>query len=251
MIEIDLSGKTAAIVGGTSGIGRASALLLAEAGARVVTLSRRDEAPKLDCKLEIAERISHRRLDITDSEQTSDTFAELASTKGLDISVLSAGVLAPGSVLDTDDELWRRHIATNVDGLFFAARESLRWIRSADRGGKIVIVGSVSGQVGNAGFAAYCASKGLLINLTRQMALDYASEGINVNSILPGFTTTEMTEIYDSSVKEAIAQSVPAKAWATPEQIASAVVFLCSWMADFVHGVNLPVDGGYVAGRPA
>ena len=249
MIEINLKGQTAAVVGGTSGIGRASATLLAEAGARVVTLSRRSEAPPPDCRPEVAERISHRQLDITDSKQVTETFAELARVHSLDIAVLSAGVLEPAAALDTDDELWRRHMATNVDGMFFAVRESLRHIRASGRGGKIVVVGSVSGHVGNPGFAAYCASKGLLVNLVRQMALDYASEGININSILPGFTTTEMTEIYDSAVKDAIADAVPAKAWATPEQIASTVLFLCSPLADFVHGTNLIVDGGYAAGR--
>ncbi|GEL20215.1 SDR family NAD(P)-dependent oxidoreductase [Pseudonocardia asaccharolytica] len=251
MITIDLRGKTAAVVGGRSGIGLATAYRLAEAGARVVTLSRRADAPKLECPPGTAERIIHMQLDITNSAETAKVFAELASSNGLDIAVHSAGVLAPGSALDTEDELWRRHMATNADGLFFGTRESLRHIRAGGRGGKVVIVGSVSGQVGNPGFAAYCASKGLLVNLTRQMALDYASEGININSILPGFTNTEMTSIYDSGTKEAIADTIPAKAWATPEQIANAVLFLCSPLADYVHGVNLAVDGGYLAGRPA
>ncbi|PXY23838.1 3-oxoacyl-ACP reductase [Prauserella sp. PE36] len=248
---MDLRGKIAAVVGGTSGIGRAAACRLAEAGARVVTLSRRAVAPDPGCSPEAAERITHRRLNITDSAETAEVFAELAGTEGLDLAVHSAGVLAPGATLDTDDELWRRHMATNADGLFFSARESLRQIRASGRGGKVVIVGSVSGQVGNPGFAAYCATKGLVVNLTRQMALDYAAEGINVNSVLPGFTDTEMTAIYDSATKEEIAATIPAKAWATPEQIANAVLFLCSPLADYVHGANLAVDGGYLAGRPA
>ncbi|WP_255366132.1 MULTISPECIES: SDR family NAD(P)-dependent oxidoreductase [Amycolatopsis] len=251
MLPIDLRGKTAVVVGGTSGIGRAAAGLLAEAGARVVTLSRRAVAPDPGCSPESAARITHRRFDITDSAETAEVFADIAGTGGLDLAVHSAGVLAPGSALDTDDELWRRHMATNVDGMFFSARESLRQIRASGRGGKIVLVGSVSGQVGNPGFAAYCAAKGMVVNLTRQLALDYAAEGINVNSVLPGFTDTEMTAIYDSATKAGITAAIPAKAWATPEQIANAVLFLCSPLADYVHGVNLAVDGGYLAGRPA
>ncbi|KOS57545.1 SDR family NAD(P)-dependent oxidoreductase [Rhodococcus rhodochrous] len=251
MIPIDLRGKRAAVVGGTSGIGRATAVRLAEAGAEVVTLSRRAAAPEVQASPAVRARISHRQLDIADSAQTAEVFAEIAATGGLHITVHSAGVLAPGQMHDTDDELWRWHMTTNVDGVFYAVRESLRHMRSGRAGGKIVIVGSVSGHVGNAGFAAYCASKGLLVNLTRQLALDYASEGINVNSVLPGFTSTEMTDIYSPDIKDLIADSIPAKEWARADQIADAALFLASPLADYVHGVNLPVDGGYVAGRPA
>lgn len=251
MIHIDLRGKRAVVVGGTSGIGRATAVRLAEAGAEVVTLSRRAAAPEVQASPEVCARISHKQLDIVDSSQTTEVFAEIAAGGGLDITVHSAGVLAPSQMHDTDDELWHWHMRTNVDGVFYAVRESLRHMSSAGTGGKIVIIGSVSGQVGNAGFAAYCASKGLLINLTRQLALDYASEGINVNSVLPGFTDTEMTDIYSPDVKSLLADTIPAKKWARADQIADAALFLSSPLADYIHGVNLPVDGGYVAGRPA
>lgn len=249
MISINLEGKTAAVVGGTSGIGRAAALRLAEAGASVVTLSRRPDGGDYEAPDEVRERIRHVQLDITSSADCASVFERLASN-GLDIAVHSAGVLAPAVAHETDDDLWRWHMATNADGLFYGVRESLRHLRSAASGGKIVIVGSVSGVVGNAGFAAYCASKGLVVNLTRQMALDYAAEGININSVLPGFTTTEMTEIYDAETKAAITARVPAKVWATAEQIADAVLFLASPLADYIHGVNLPVDGGYLAAGP-
>lgn len=250
MRSIDLQGKRAVVVGGATGIGRASAYALAQAGADVVTLSRREEGPDHSGHPELAPRITHRRLDVADLSEVRRVFAGLAEDGGIDVVVLSAAVIEPADVVETDDELWRRHMAVNVDGIFACARESIRHMVATDRRGKAVVIGSVSGMVGNPGFSAYCASKGLWINLTRQLALDCAPRGINVNAVLPGFTSTELTDIYDADTKAAIAAAVPVKVWARPEQIADAVLFLASPMADYVHGVNLPVDGGYLAAGP-
>lgn len=250
MRTIDLQRKRAVVVGGATGIGRASAQALAEAGAEVVTLSRRAETPVLDAPADVAARVTHRQLDIAHLDDVARVFGELAEDGGIDVVVLSAAVIEPSAAVDCDDAHWRWHMDVNVDGIFTCARESIRHMTAAGRGGKVVIVGSVSGLVGNRGFAAYCASKGLWINLTRQMALDCAPLGINVNSVLPGFTSTELTDIYDAKTKATIAAAVPVKVWATPEQIADAILFMSSPMADYIHGVNLPVDGGYLAAGP-
>jgi Dehydrogenases with different specificities (related to short-chain alcohol dehydrogenases) len=249
VITIDLSGKRAVVIGGATGIGRAAAIHLANAGAEVLTLSRRSTVSELDCPPEIADRIRHQTLDITDGEAVRNTFARIKARGSLHISVHSAGILKAAKGLDTDDAMWRAHMATNVDGTFYTVREALRQMVESG-GGKIIIIGSVSGQVGNPGFAAYCASKALLINLTRQLAVDYARMGVNINSIMPGFTLTEMTEIYDEETHKQIAELIPAKAWATAEQIADAVLFLASPLSDYIHGANVPVDGGYLAGLP-
>lgn len=246
MRQIDLTGKRAVVVGGATGIGRASAYALAEAGAEVVTLSRREDGPD---HREMSARISHQALDISDLDEVARVFESINVTGGIDIAVLSAAVIESASAVDSDDALWRRHMSVNVDGIFACARESVRHMQPTGAG-KVVVIGSVSGMVGSPGFAAYCASKGLWINLTRQMALDCAPRGINVNSVLPGFTETELTDIYDADTKATIASAVPVKVWAKPEQIADAVLFLSSPMADYVHGVNLPVDGGYLAAGP-
>lgn len=243
-------GKRAIVVGGATGIGRASAYALAEAGADVVTLSRRDEAAEFAGPAEVAARISHRALDISQREDVERVFGELASSGGGDVVVLSAAVIEPASVDTCEDDLWRSHMDVNVDGIFACARASVRDMLERGTGGKVVVIGSVSGVVGNPGFAAYCASKGLWVNLVRQMALDCAPRGINVNSVLPGFTSTELADLYDEQTKATIAAAIPVKAWATPQQIADAVLFLASPLSDYVHGVNLPVDGGYLAAGP-
>ncbi|MFI5428870.1 SDR family NAD(P)-dependent oxidoreductase [Aeromicrobium sp. UC242_57] len=250
MRNIDLHGKRAVVVGGATGIGRASAYALAQAGADVVTVSRREHTAAFAGPADVSARITHRALDISRHDDTVRLFDEIIAGGGFDIAVLSAAVIEPASAEDSDEAHWRRHMDVNVDGIFYCARESIRHMASEGRTGKVVIVGSVSGMVGNPGFAAYCASKGLWINLTRQLALDNAARGINVNSVLPGFTDTELTQIYDAETKAAIAAAVPARVWASPEQIADAVLFLSSPLADYVHGVNLPVDGGYLAAGP-
>lgn len=257
MRSIDLQGKRAVVVGGATGIGWASAVGLAEAGAEVVTLSRRERRTARPPAPDVARRITHRRLDITDVDAVTEVFADLCHggmdggiDGGIDIVVLSAAVIEPACAVETDDEMWRRHMDVNVDGIFRCARAAIQHMKQTGRRGKVVVVGSVSGMVGNPGFAAYCASKGLWVNLTRQLALDCAPVGINVNSILPGFTSTELTDIYDAQTKAAIAAAVPAKVWARPEQIADAILFLSSPMADYVHGANLAVDGGYLAAGP-
>jgi 3-oxoacyl-[acyl-carrier protein] reductase/2-deoxy-D-gluconate 3-dehydrogenase/meso-butanediol dehydrogenase/(S,S)-butanediol dehydrogenase/diacetyl reductase len=250
MRTIELEGKRAVVVGGATGIGRASAFALAEAGAEVVTLSRRDEVPQFAGPAEVAARISHRSLDIRRRDDVDRVFGGLAAEGGVDVVVLSAAVIEPAMVDTCEDDIWRSHMDVNVDGIFACARASIRDMVARGSGGKVVVIGSVSGMVGNPGFAAYCASKGLWVNLVRQMALDCAPRGINVNSVLPGFTSTELASLYDEQTKAAIAAAIPVKAWATPQQIADAVLFLASSLSDYVHGVNLPVDGGYLAAGP-
>lgn len=249
MRTIDLTGKRAIVVGGATGIGRASAWALAEAGAEVVTLSRRDEAPAFEGSSEVAARIRHRALDISRTADVPRVFGELEAMGAVDIAVLSAAVIEAAPVDACEDDLWRRHMDVNVDGIFACTRASVRHMLARGTG-KVVVIGSVSGMVGNAGFSAYCASKGLWVNLVRQMALDCAPRGVNVNAVLPGFTSTELADLYDEQTKATIAAAVPVRRWAAPAEIADAVLFLSSPMADYVHGVNLPVDGGYLAAGP-
>jgi 3-oxoacyl-[acyl-carrier protein] reductase/meso-butanediol dehydrogenase/(S,S)-butanediol dehydrogenase/diacetyl reductase len=192
--------------------------------------------------------IDFRELDAADSAAVSRVFSEVAAERGIDISVLSAGLLLPGTVLDTDDETWRRTMAVNLDGLFYTTRESIRHMMAQGRGGKVVSIGSISGYRGNQGFAAYCASKGGALNFTRQVAMDYAAHGINVNAVAPGFITTPMTDIYNQDIKDMLSAQTPDGKWGTPQQIADAVLFLCSGMADHIHGQSLLVDGGWTLG---
>lgn len=248
MTNIDLVGKHAVVTGGSSGIGSAVVRSLAAAGASVTVLSRRRAYSDSEMTMYDDPKVDFRQLDVADSAAVSSVFAKVAQDRGIDIAVLSAGLLLPGTVLDTDDETWRQIMAVNLDGLFYTTRESVRHMMAQGRGGKIVTIGSISGYRANQGFAAYCTAKGGALNFTRQVAMDYAAHAINVNGVAPGFITTPMTDIYNQDVKNALARQTPDGKWGTPKQIADAVLFLSSSMADHIHGQSLLVDGGWTLG---
>lgn len=250
MIAIDLSGKHAVVTGGSSGIGSAVAKTLARAGATVTVLARQENHDDGTVDTSGDQRISFRELDVSDSHAVSSVYEQIAETVGMDIAIHSAGILTAGTLLETSDEQWRKQIAVNVDGVFFCTREALRHMVKRGRGGKVISIGSVSGLRGSPGFGAYCASKGAIISLTQQAAVDYAAAGINVNSVASGFVTTPMTSRYDEATKAYIASQIPSRTWATPQNIADAVLFLASSLSDYMHGQSIVVDGGWTAGCP-
>ncbi|MBK3666339.1 SDR family oxidoreductase [Bradyrhizobium diazoefficiens] len=248
MNKIDLSAKHAVVTGGSSGIGAAVVRALAAAGASVTVMARKRDHSAEDARMYDDPKVDFVDLDVSDSKAVTRVFAEVAARKGIDISVLSAGLLLAGKLLDTDDEAWRRTMAVNLDGLFYTTRESIRHMMAQGRGGKVVSIGSISGYRGNQGFAAYCTSKGGALNFMRQVAMDYAAHGINVNAVAPGFIYTPMTDIYDKETKAKLAAQTPDGKWGTSEQIADAVMFLSSNLADHIHGQSILVDGGWTLG---
>ncbi|MEO9328438.1 SDR family NAD(P)-dependent oxidoreductase [Gordonia aurantiaca] len=251
---IDLTGKTAVVTGGSRGIGRASALRLAEAGASVVICDRSDfKAGDESCSAAIRRAggdAESRELDVSDSAEVDRVFGEIAADRGIDILVNNAGVLFAGTATETTDEVWRRQFAVNVDGTFFCTRAALRAMLAAGKGGKIVNVASISGLRANPGFAAYCASKAAMVNFTRQAGIDYAAAGINVNGVAPGFVETDMTSLYSPEIRAALEGQTPNGKWATSEQIADSVLFLASPLSDHICGEILTVDGGWMVGTP-
>ncbi|GAB3857295.1 3-oxoacyl-[acyl-carrier-protein] reductase [Nocardioides maradonensis] len=253
---IDLNEKFAVVTGGASGIGRAIALTLAEAGATVYVADLTEEAREggdstVDLIGAQGGKAEFVRLDVTSSRNVDAVFADLVErTGGLDILVNNAGILREGSVDETDDDTWHSQFNVNVHGTFYCTRAMVRGLRAAHRPGKIVNISSISAFRGNPGFAAYCAGKGAVANFTRQVGLDYAAEGINVNAVAPGFVETQMTALYDEATHSALAAQTPRGRWAVPQDIANAVLFLSSSLADHICGENLMVDGGWSIGTP-
>lgn len=252
---IDLTGKTAVVTGGSRGIGRAVATTLAAAGARVVIADRSDvlrtdgasTSDIITAAGGIAESVL---LDIADSGQVDAVFGAVATRFGIDILVNNAGVLSAGTVLETSNEAWRSMFAVNVDGTFFCTRAAIRHMVDAGKGGKVVNVASISGLRANPGFAGYCAAKGAMVNFTRQVGIDYAPLGINVNGVAPGFVETDMTAIYDASIRGALEAQTPNGKWADPQHIADTVLFLSSTLSDHICGEIIAVDGGWLVGTP-
>jgi NAD(P)-dependent dehydrogenase (short-subunit alcohol dehydrogenase family) len=247
----DLTGRIALITGAGRGIGTAISSALAEAGADLALASRTTE--ELDA---IAGPIradghsaSSHRLDVTDRADVHRVVAEVLAAHGkIDILVNNAGTNVQQAVLDITDEAWDLVINTNLRGTFLCSQAVAPHM--LERGsGKIVNIASTFAALGYAGRAAYAASKGGVLQLTKVMALEWAAKGLNVNAVGPTATRTPMNErlFTDDHYREGVLARIPAGRWAEPEDTANAVVFLASPASDMVNGHLLLVDGGWSA----
>jgi NAD(P)-dependent dehydrogenase (short-subunit alcohol dehydrogenase family) len=248
-----LAGKAALVSGAAGGIGRAIAVAFAEAGAAVaccdIDIAGAQETARL-----VAETGGRALAQPCDVAVESDTLAAVAAAKGafggLDILVSGAAPHdAGGTVVETDLAEWERVVAVNLTGAFLLCRAALP-LMVAGGGGSIILVASQLGRVGSAGRAAYCATKGALIQLAKVMAIDHSAQNIRVNALSPGAVETErITRRYGSfeAARTAIGPKHVLGRLGQPSEIAAAAVFLASDDSSFVTGSDLLVDGGYTA----
>ncbi|MCR6498623.1 SDR family oxidoreductase [Shinella sp. CPCC 101442] len=255
----DFEGKVA-LVTGTSGIGRASALRLAEGGAAVFSLGI-DEKANAELNAIAEDRtltILVRRVDVSLADAVGAAVAELESLHGgLDIIVNSAAVHPYGTVVTTDAETFARCMAVNVGSIHLTAHFGVPLMMKRG-GGAIVNISSVQGHACQKGVAAYVASKGAIHALTRAMALDHAADGIRVNSVSPGSVRTPILELaartFDGAeadieaVFKRFGASHPLGRIGEPEEVADMVAYLASSRAGFVTGADFIIDGGLTAG---
>ena len=249
--SFDLSGRTALVTGCRRGIGRAAAVALAEAGADIVGVS-----ASLEDGSEVAAAVEERgrsfrgyRCDFADRAAVYDLVSSVRDDVPLlDIVVNNAGTIARAPAAEHVDELWDRVLEVNLTAQFVLTRELGRDMLERG-GGKIVFVASLLSFQGGITVPGYAASKSGVAGLTKAFANEWARRGINVNAVAPGYVRTDNTQALqdDPDRYEQILVRIPAGRWADPEDIAGAIVFLSSSAADYVHGVVLPVDGGWLA----
>ena len=242
----DLASQVAVVTGGGSGIGRATALLLAERGASVLVADI-DGANAEKVAAEIGGAAMSLPVDVTQVDQVEAMVQQAVSSYGgLHIAINNAGTSGQfGATADVDPDEWRRVIDLNLNGVFLCMRAEIPAILAAG-GGAIVNTSSGAGLMGFAGLPAYVASKHGVIGLTRAAALEYSAKGIRVNCVCPGTVRTPMLEAFtgDESTLQAMGRAMPIKRLATPEEIAEAMVWLVSPAASYVTGHALAVDGG-------
>ncbi|HEY1300886.1 MAG TPA: glucose 1-dehydrogenase [Stellaceae bacterium] len=248
----DLGGRVAIVTGGNGGIGLGMAQGLAAAGAAVVLAARdRDKADRALAELAAGgANCMFAPLDVADEASCRAAIAAAADRFGrLDILVNNAGtsVRKPPESYSTAE--WRHVLDTNLTGAFWCAQAAYPAMRQAG-GGKIINVGSMFALFGSGYAAAYAASKGGLVQLTKSLAAAWAADNIQVNAVLPGWIDTELTRDARrqvSGLHERVLARTPAGRWGVPEDLAGIAVFLASPAADFVTGAAIPVDGGFSA----
>jgi 3-oxoacyl-[acyl-carrier protein] reductase len=241
-----LKDKVALVTGASQGIGRATALALAQAGARVVAAAR--NAEKLaGVAAEIAASGGQAlavQMDVADAEQVKTGFRQAIEKFGkLDILVNNAAVTRDGLAVRMKQDDWEAVLRTNLTGAHLCAQQALGVMMRA-RSGRIINVTSVVAETGNAGQVNYVSAKAGLIGLTRALAVEVASRNITVNAVAPGFVVSPMTDPLPQNVKDALLARVPLGRMGTDAEIAAAIVFLASDEAAYITGAVLDVNGG-------
>ena len=245
--SLKLEKKIVLVTGGSRGIGKQISLQLGLAGAKVYVNYVSSEEKAISCCREIenkggsAEAI---QFDVADKNQVDIAINNIIKEDGgLDILVNNAGISIDGLSVRCKKEDWDRVVNTNLTGTFNCSSKAALFMMK-NRSGRIVNITSVVGQMGNAGQVAYASSKAGIIGLTKSMAKEFASRGITVNAVAPGFIETEMTDDLSEKRRQIYLDSIPVGRFGKKEEVAMAVQYLCSDLAGFITGQILGVNGG-------
>ncbi len=254
-MTLDLDGKVALVTGGTSGIGRETAVLFAKAGAKIVVAGRRE--PEGQETVELIRAAGGDGLfvksDVSKASEVEALIQKAVEQFGrLDVAFNNAGiegVYAP--IIRQSEEDFDRTVNINLKGVWLCLKYEIRQLLKQGGGGAIVNMASVTGMVGSAGAAAYSASKHGVIGLTKSAALENAKSGVRINAVCPGFTETPMAEriFRIPAARKYVLSCHPIGRFGTPAEIAEAILWMCSDRASFMTGQSLVLDGGFLAGQ--
>jgi 2-deoxy-D-gluconate 3-dehydrogenase len=246
----DLTGKVALVTGGNTGIGQGIALALAAAGADIASVARRDSDETVAKAQTLGVRAVSIRADLTSLEPIERVLDEATAALGpVDILVNNAGIIRRNDAVDFTEQDWDDVMNVNLKVLFFLTQATVKRMIADGRGGKIINTASMLSFQGGIRVPSYTASKSGVAGLTKLMANEWGKHGINANAIAPGYFATDNTQaLQDDPVRsKEILGRIPAGRWGQPADIGGAAVFLSSAASDYVQGIVLPVDGGWLA----
>ncbi len=244
-----IDGQVAAVTGGTKGIGKAIALALAEAGDDIAVVSRNPHEEIEKAVSALGRRYMHLPADLTRREQTREVVPVIVEKMGdVNILVNNAGIIRRSPAAEYSEGDWDATVEIDLTASFILSQAAGRIMLKKGKG-KIISIASVLSFQGGINVTAYAVSKHGVAGLTKALANDWASKGINVNGIAPSFIATEFTKALqrDPERSQSITGRTPAGRWGNPEDIAGAALFLAAPASDYVNGVILPVDGGWMA----
>ena len=246
----DLTGKVALVTGGNTGIGQGIALALADAGADIASVARRPSDDTVGKVLARGRRALSIQADLTSTEPVNRILAEATAGLGpVDILVNNAGIIRRADAVDFSEADWDDVMNVNLKAVFFLSQAVVKAMIARGRGGKIINTASMLSYQGGIRVPSYTASKSGVAGLTKLMANEWAKHGVNANAIAPGYFATDNTQaLQDDPVRsKEILGRIPAGRWGDPADIGGAAVFLASAASDYVQGITLPVDGGWLA----
>lgn len=246
----DIKDKVAIVTGANTGLGQAICVAYAKAGAKVLGVARRSCAEtkaKIDAIGGIFNECTADLSSTTPIDNIIKTAIDLYGT--VDILVNNAGIIKRTDAVDVTEEDWDSVINVNQKVVFFLSQAFAKVVFAQNKKGKIINIASMLSYQGGIRVPAYCASKSAVIGFTRSLCNEWASKGINVNGIAPGYMETNNTEQIrsDSKRNDAILERIPQGRWGRPEDIAGAAIFLASEDSDYINGFTIAVDGGWLA----
>ena len=245
-----LEGKVALVTGGNVGIGQGIALALADAGADIASVARRASDDTVGKVLAKGRRAISIQADLMSMEPIGRIIEEAEKGLGpIDILINNAGIIRRNDAVDFTEQDWDDVMNVNLKTVFFLSQAVVKTMIAGNRGGKIVNTASMLSYQGGIRVPSYTASKSGVAGLTKLMANEWAKHGINANAIAPGYFATDNTQaLQDDPVRsKEILGRIPAGRWGDPSDIGGAAVFLSSSASDYVQGITLPVDGGWLA----
>lgn len=249
-MNFDLSNKVAIVTGASAGIGQAIAIGLAEAGADIVCVARRDCKETGEKIRSLGRKSLEIPADLSNIEEIDKIMAQTLDEFGkIDILVNNAGTIRREDALDFTEKDWNDVLDLNLKTLFFLSQKAARQFIKQKTGGKIINIASMLSYQGGIRVVSYTAAKSGVMGITKTMANEWAKYGICVNAIAPGYVCTDNTAALraDSVRYREILDRIPAGRWAEPEDMKGTAVFLASSASDYVHGCTIPVDGGWLA----